>query len=146
VLAVKEQQLQKGGIAVGVGHCSVADASFLRSVGNIPLLFVYQSVPARQLCASSRAAKKKSRAIKKSSLAGCSERNIPCLGSGLRVYRVDLDAKPKERLITVCSACLRASCWQGAHYCEKASNASAVQLPRSKLIALRREHASFWRS
>jgi hypothetical protein len=54
--------------------------------------------------------------------------------------------KSKEKLITVCSACLRASCWQGVHYCEKAGDSATIQLARSKLIALRREHPSFWRS
>jgi hypothetical protein len=54
--------------------------------------------------------------------------------------------KSKEKLITVCAACLRASCWQGVYYCDEASNSATVQLPRSKLIALRREHPSFWRT
>jgi len=54
--------------------------------------------------------------------------------------------KTKAKLITVCSACLRASSWQGVHYCDKASNSATLELPRSQLIALRREHPSFWRS
>jgi hypothetical protein len=48
------------------------------------------------------------------------------------------------RTITVCSACLQASCWHGHIYCEKYTMAGTVEKTREELIALDREHPSYW--
>lgn len=50
-----------------------------------------------------------------------------------------------ERLITVCSECYQASCWQGAFYCDKYKTAGTVQVPLRELKKLKREHPSYWR-
>lgn len=49
-----------------------------------------------------------------------------------------------ERLITVCAACLRASCWQGEFYCEDARRAGTIEMPVSALEAIDREHPYYW--
>lgn len=50
--------------------------------------------------------------------------------------------------ITVCSECLTSACWQGLLYCEAAwsSSAGTVEMTRGELLALGREHPSYWRS
>lgn len=47
--------------------------------------------------------------------------------------------------ITVCSECLRASCWQGEFMCDKARTAGTVEKTREQLAQLNREHPSYWR-
>jgi hypothetical protein len=37
-------------------------------------------------------------------------------------------------LITVCSACFRASCWQGWFMCDVACDASTIQMTRKELM------------
>jgi len=46
-------------------------------------------------------------------------------------------------LITVCSACVQASCWQGIFMCEDARYAGILQITRKKLVPLRLEHPSY---
>jgi len=55
-------------------------------------------------------------------------------------------ARSRDRLVTVCSACLRASCWQGKFLCTRAydSDTTTVQFPISKLRRLKLEHHRFW--
>ena len=48
------------------------------------------------------------------------------------------------RLVTVCSACLRATCWQGEFYCEKYKEAGTKELPIAKLRKLNLENPSWW--
>lgn len=48
------------------------------------------------------------------------------------------------RSVTVCSACLRASCWQGHFYCDDAKSAGTVDKPVSELQSIAREHPSYW--
>lgn len=50
----------------------------------------------------------------------------------------------KERLVTVCDKCLRASCWHGEFMCDDARGAGTINLPVSKLQELRREHPSHY--
>jgi hypothetical protein len=50
----------------------------------------------------------------------------------------------EARLVTVCSACLKASCWRGLFMCDESQNAGTVELPVSALIALNREHSDYW--
>jgi hypothetical protein len=50
----------------------------------------------------------------------------------------------EDDLITVCDACLQASCWQGVFLCDKAQNAGVVQMKRSELRKMGREHPSYW--
>ena len=49
-----------------------------------------------------------------------------------------------ERMITVCAACLCASCWQGAFMCDEAYNVGTVDLPISNLREMGREHPQYW--
>lgn len=50
-------------------------------------------------------------------------------------------------LITVCSECLQASCWQGKFFCEKAITAGTKQLTRNQLTELNTgEHPDYWKS
>lgn len=48
--------------------------------------------------------------------------------------------------ITVCSACLRASCWQGAFYCEQYKTAGTVEKTREQLERLNLESPHYWRA
>lgn len=56
----------------------------------------------------------------------------------------DAFARMTEPTITVCSACLCASCWQGAFYCDEAKTAGTVQKTRAQLEALGRESPHYW--
>jgi hypothetical protein len=47
-----------------------------------------------------------------------------------------------ERLITVCSECLQASCWHGEFMCERARNAGTVKKGERELERLALEHPS----
>jgi hypothetical protein len=51
-----------------------------------------------------------------------------------------------ERLVTVCSACLTASCWQYVFLCDKHKSAGTVQKTVAQLRALGLEHHSYWKS
>lgn len=51
---------------------------------------------------------------------------------------------PPDLLITVCDACLQASCWQAKFFCGKAHSAGTVDLPVRRLRELNLEHASYW--
>lgn len=55
-----------------------------------------------------------------------------------------VEATPKEETVTVCSACLKASCWQGEFYCEQYKTAGTVEKTRSELEALNVEHSDYW--
>lgn len=46
--------------------------------------------------------------------------------------------------VTVCSNCLRASCWQGYFYCDNALEAGTREESRDRLAALDREHPDHW--
>lgn len=48
------------------------------------------------------------------------------------------------RLVTVCSSCLQASCWQGLFYCDKYQTAGTVEKTVEELRKLGREHPSYW--
>lgn len=52
---------------------------------------------------------------------------------------------PDEILVTVCSACLRASCWHGAFPCEDAKGAGTVIYTVAELRPLNLEHESYWK-
>ena len=47
-----------------------------------------------------------------------------------------------DYVVTVCAACLCASCWHGEFYCEKARSATTVEMRASELRKLKREHSS----
>lgn len=49
-----------------------------------------------------------------------------------------------DRLVTVCSACLCASCWHGELMCGDARGGDTVDLPVRELRRLRREHPSYY--
>lgn len=46
--------------------------------------------------------------------------------------------------VTVCSACLRASCWQGIFYCEDARGAGTREMRAEELRQLGREHEDYF--
>lgn len=48
-----------------------------------------------------------------------------------------------ERMITVCSACRQASCWQARFMCDEADTAGTLSLPESLLRAEGREHPDY---
>ncbi len=48
------------------------------------------------------------------------------------------------RKVTVCDACLMATCWYGLFMCEKSQGAGVTELPLSKLRRLNLEHPSYW--
>ena len=50
-----------------------------------------------------------------------------------------------DRLVTVCSECKRASCWQGIFYCDDYRTAGTVDMRVGDLALLDREHPSYWR-
>jgi len=50
---------------------------------------------------------------------------------------------PDDR-ITVCSACLRSSCWQGIFFCEKYLEAGTVDKTVEELRRLNLEHEDWW--
>jgi hypothetical protein len=50
------------------------------------------------------------------------------------------------RMITVCSACLRASCWQGKLYCDRAKEAGTARMPARTLRKLLLEAPVYWES
>jgi hypothetical protein len=49
------------------------------------------------------------------------------------------------RKVTVCSACLRATCWHGHFMCERSGGAGTVDKTVGELLELNREHPSYWR-
>ena len=49
-----------------------------------------------------------------------------------------------EKRVTVCSACLRASCWLGQFYCAKYRTANVVQKTVAELKLLAREAPFYW--
>lgn len=55
-----------------------------------------------------------------------------------------MSTRKPDRLITVCSACLRASCWHGEFYCEQYKTAGLLEVTESTLDKLNREHPSYY--
>jgi len=49
-----------------------------------------------------------------------------------------------DRLVTVCAACSRASCWQAKHMCDRSDNADTKQLTVRELKRLDLENPSYW--
>lgn len=49
-----------------------------------------------------------------------------------------------DRLVSVCSRCRRASCWQDAMPCERANSANVIDVPYRVLEAEGREHPSWF--
>lgn len=50
----------------------------------------------------------------------------------------------RTRLITVCSSCLRASCWHGLFYCDDYQTAGTVQKTSRELRKMDREHPDYY--
>ena len=46
--------------------------------------------------------------------------------------------------VTVCAACLKASCWQGLFYCDEYRTADIVEKTVAELMALGLEHPTYW--
>lgn len=49
-----------------------------------------------------------------------------------------------NRLVTVCEACLTATCWHNIFPCEDFITAGLKKLPIRELRALNREHERYW--
>lgn len=47
-------------------------------------------------------------------------------------------------VVTVCAACLQASCWQGEFYCDDYKTAGTAEKTVAELRALNLEHPSYW--
>jgi len=53
------------------------------------------------------------------------------------------EAKATDYLVTVCSACKRASCWQAIFFCDDFFEAGTVQMYKSELLLLGLENESY---
>jgi hypothetical protein len=51
----------------------------------------------------------------------------------------------EDKLITVCSECLTAACWQGIFYCQNYKQAGTKELTVAELRKLNKEHPSYWK-
>ena len=51
---------------------------------------------------------------------------------------------PDATLVTVCSACKRASCWHGRWQCADARLAGKKEMTVGELRRLRLEHEAYW--
>lgn len=49
-----------------------------------------------------------------------------------------------NRTVTVCSACLQASCWQGKFFCDDYGTAGTVEKTVSELRKLNLENPAYW--
>lgn len=58
---------------------------------------------------------------------------------------MNLAAPLNSETVTVCGACLTASCWQESFPCDKARTAGTRELRERELDALGREHPSHYR-
>lgn len=52
--------------------------------------------------------------------------------------------RSRERLITVCSECFRASCWHGDFFCDAYRTAGLVKKGERELERLAVEHPSYY--
>ena len=52
----------------------------------------------------------------------------------------------EDPLITVCDRCLAASCWQGIFMCQESQEAGTIQLRKSVLISMNREHTDYMKT
>jgi hypothetical protein len=64
-------------------------------------------------------------------------------GRVLLVTEPQAEIQPDDVMITVCAECRRASCWHAIFFCENARTADIVDVPRSVLLAEKREHPSY---
>ena len=53
--------------------------------------------------------------------------------------------RSRNRRVTVCAACLQASCWQGAFYCDEAKTAGTVEKTVAQLQGMNLEHPDYWK-
>jgi epoxyqueuosine reductase QueG len=51
---------------------------------------------------------------------------------------------PAKETVTVCDACLTASCWQGIFMCQSSRNAGIIEKSITELEALGLEHSDYW--
>jgi len=70
----------------------------------------------------------------------------PACGIALNAIREKWTMKDKHRreMVTVCDACLTASCWYGEYMCQASQIAGTVDLPIETLRGLGREHEDYW--
>jgi hypothetical protein len=53
---------------------------------------------------------------------------------------------PDSRIITVCDACLQASCWQGIFYCNDYKTAGIRKITVRELRQISKESPSYWKT
>ncbi len=53
-------------------------------------------------------------------------------------------SEKKDKLIEVCSECLKASCWHGEFMCDESRDAGTILKPISELANLKLEHPDNW--
>lgn len=58
--------------------------------------------------------------------------------------RVASILRDKQRLVTVCDACLKASCWRGLFLCDDYVHAGTIDLSVSTLREIGREDPGYW--
>jgi hypothetical protein len=54
------------------------------------------------------------------------------------------EVRDADRIVTVCSACKRACCWQGIFYCDEYKTAGTIDMRVGDLAGLDLEHPSYW--
>ena len=78
----------------------------------------------------------------------CRRHGVPTRAE-LREMQRPWPQKPDQTLqdtdqITVCDACLQASCWMGHFYCDEYKDAGTTVKTVAELRQLDREHQSYW--
>ena len=59
------------------------------------------------------------------------------------LHEFEIIEKEEDELITVCSKCFRACCWQGYFMCDEAYSAGTIEMEKSRLIRMNLEHESY---
>lgn len=59
---------------------------------------------------------------------------------------MSIKPKPKERTVTVCEKCYRASCWHMIWPCDDARTAGSVEMPISMLRQMKLENSDWWKA
>lgn len=57
-----------------------------------------------------------------------------------------MSALSDDTLVTVCDACLCASCWQHKFVCDSAFRAGTKKMRVGELRKLNREHPDYWKT
>lgn len=66
-------------------------------------------------------------------------------GAALERVRGEANRRGDDWMVTVCAACLTASCWHGGAPCEGSATAGTLEMNAVALVRLGREHPDHWR-